>query len=321
MNDFLNEYNRLCADPSRVDNFRKTGEDGIRIFNVLNTNIKTLKTVGEYIDTLYPLTTYNADHKQKIRRLKEFNFRSLDNHSDPRAIIRSDIVICAGRKFSGYDSAFVTLILYLLLLDTGNGSSTTVVRTRDFINDIPTFLKRKLYGYAKQIAVSGPFLNDNIYQEIVVFYGDTRVYKEFIDFVRDYYPDEEAISNLFVSEAAKSNSPISKRLDNFQRSALKKDALYAIIFYSLDQFVRESKMKGLRTGKRIRNADEFLIEYLDYFNNIFDGQIAWLGRLDRGDTIESLKSFINVDLTPDQREEIHKCICNAFDLFVPEEIE
>ncbi len=321
MNDFLNEYNRLCADPSRVDNFRKTGEDGIRIFNVLNTNIKTLKTVGEYIDTIYSLTTYNADHKQKIRRLKEFNFRSLDNHSDPRAIIRSDIVINAGRKFSGYDSAFVTLILYLLLLDTGNGSSTTVVRTRNFINDIPTFLKRKLYGYAKQIAVSGPFLNDNIYQEIVVYYGDTRLYKEFIEFVRDNYPDEEAISNLFVNEAAKPNSPISKRLDNFQRSALKKDALYAIIFYSLDQFVRESKMKGLRTGKKIRSADEFLIDYLEYFNSIFDGQIAWLGRLDRGDTIESLKSFISVDLTPDQREEIHKCVCNAFDLFVPAEIE
>ena len=317
MNDFLNEYNRLCTDPSRVDNFRKTGEKGVRIFNVLNTNIKTLKTVGEYIDTIYSLTTYNAAHKQKIKRLKEFNFRSLDNHSDPRAIVRSEIVIDAGRKFCGYDSAFVTLILYLLLLDTGNGSSTTVVRTRNFINDIPTFLKRKLYGYAKQIAASGPFLNDNIYQEIVVYYGDTRVYKEFIEFVRDNYPDEEAISKLFVNEAAKSNSPITKRLDNFQRSALKKDALYAIIFYSLDQFVRESKMKGLRTGKKIRSADEFLIDYLEYFNSIFFFFFAWLGRLDRGDTIESLKSFISVDLTRDQREEIQRCVCNAFDLFVP----
>lgn len=56
MNDFLNEYNRLCTDPSRVDNFRKTGEKGVRIFNVLNTNIKTLKTVGEYIDTIYSLS-------------------------------------------------------------------------------------------------------------------------------------------------------------------------------------------------------------------------------------------------------------------------
>lgn len=319
MNDFINEYAKLCGDLSRVANFKKTGKDGIRIFNILNTNIKTLKTVGEYIDTVYSLTSYSAEHKQKIRRLKEFNFRSLENHSDPRAITRSDIVIKTGRNFAGYDSAFVTLLLYLLLLDTGSGPSITAIRTRNFIRDIPTFLKRNLYEYARQIAISKSFLNDNIYQEMVVYYGDPAVYKEFIKFVQDFYPDEVTICSVFINAVKDPDSPISQRLANFQESALKKDALYAIIYYSLDQFVCESKMKGLRTGKKIKSANQFLMEYLDYFNNIFEGEIQWLGRVRQRDTIESLKTFINVDLTSDQREEIYRCLCTAFQLFVPED--
>lgn len=320
MNDFTNEYSRLCASPIRAENFIKTGEGGTRIFNVLNTNIKTLETVGEYIDTVYSLTAYDMDHKQKIKRLKDFNFRSIDNHDDPRATTRSDVIKKAGKKFGGYNSAFVTLLLYLLLLDTGAGTlSTAGIRTRDFINDIPIFLKRELYVFAKQIAVSGPFLNDNIYQELVVYYGDNKVYKQFIDFVKDNYPNTGVICEVFLREFSNADSPISKRLANFQKSSLKKDALYAIIFYSLDQFVRINKMNGLRTGKTTKDSDVFLSEYFDFFNDIFDGQLSWLGNLRTGDSVESLKSFIEVDLLPAEREELQQCICNAFNLIVPAE--
>ena len=78
-------------------------------------------------------------------------------------------------------------------------------------------------------------------------------------------------------------------------------------------------MKGLRTGKKIINADTFLLEYLEFFNDIFDGQIAWLGRLRRGDNIDVLSAFIVNDLSSSERDEIHHCICTAFDLFIPED--
>lgn len=317
MNDFLNEYSRLCADSSRVDNFIKTGKDGTRIFNVLNTNIKTLKTLGEYIETAYLLAPYNSVDKQKLKKVTEFNFKSIYNKSDQRANIRSDIVIKAKNKFGGFDNAFVILILYLLLLDTGNGASTTVIRTRNFINSIPIFLKRKLYDYAKEIAASKPFLNDNIYLELVVYYGDAGVYREFIEFIKDNYSNEEEICKNFITEANKTSSPISKRLQNFQQSALKYDALYAVIFYSLDQFVRKSKMKGFRTGKKIINADVFLFEYLEFFNDIFDEKLDWLGTVRQGDSIDTLCDFIKKDLNSTECDEIHGCICSAFDLFVP----
>lgn len=317
MNDFYNEYARLCADSARAEAFRKTGEDGTRIFNILNSNIKALKTVGEYIDTMYSLTAYSAAHKQKIQRVKEFNFRSLDNHSDVRAITRSDIVMLAGKNFGGYDSAFVTLLLYILLLDVGNGKSVTVIRTSKFLNDLPNFLKRNLYTYAMQIANSDPLLNGNIYQEVVVYYGDLKVYKEFLAYISDLYPDEAAISALFRRETADVNSPISKRLHNFQRSALKKDALYAVIFYSLDQYVRRCRMRGFRTGRKVCDAGEFLSGFFDYFDKMFEGALFWLGKIAAGDGIDTLKDFIQTDLNQCQREELYRCIMSAFDLGIP----
>jgi len=318
MNDFINEYNRLCSDAARVEKFKKSGEDGVRIFNVLNSNIKTLKTVGEYIDTLYGLTIYNAAYKQKIRRVREFNFRSLGNHTDVRAITRSDIVILAGKAFGGYGHAFVTLLLYLLLLDVGSGSrSVAAVRTSAFLEELPVFIKRRLYAYAKEIAESGPLPDGNIYQQIVVYYGDQRVYREFLAYISDYYPDEALICALFQEEATRNNSPVSQRLNNFQRSALKKDALYAVIFYSLDQYVRECKMVGLRTGKSIREGTDFLLGYFDYFDNIFEGSLSWLGELRAGENMDTLKDFVRRALDDAQREEICRCIVNAFDLSVP----
>ncbi|NTW70637.1 MAG: hypothetical protein HGA49_00125 [Eubacteriaceae bacterium] len=314
MRSYEEEFNELKLDTSRIDSFKASGEDGTRIFNVLNSNIKTLKTVGEYIDTMYSQTTYDATHKQKNRRVKEFNFRSLDNRTDARAVTRSNIVIAAGTKFGGYDSGFVTLLLYILLLDIGSGKSVTAIRTNQFLNDLPVFIKRNLYLYARKIVASGSLLTDNIYQVIVVFFGDEPLYKAFLEFAKDHYPDEERITELFVREAADPSSPITKRLENFQRSALKKDALYAVIFYSLDQYTRKCKMHGLRTGNKIVRADDFLMGYLNYFNVVFEGALSWLGQISGGDDIDTLKQFIVDDLSEDQRRELYSCIKIAFDL-------
>ena len=51
---YLQEYNDFKNDTSRIQLFKSSGEkDGTRIFTVLNSNIKALKTVGEYIETMY----------------------------------------------------------------------------------------------------------------------------------------------------------------------------------------------------------------------------------------------------------------------------
>ena len=316
---YATEYHTLSLDSHRVEMFRASGKDGRRIFTVLNSNIKSLQTVGEYINTMYSQTTYNATYKQMYERVREFNFRSLENHTDTRAITRSDIVIATGNRFGGYNHAFVTLILYLLLLDVGDNNSETVENAKEFIDSLPIFIKRRLFGYARQIALAerGAFPNDNVYLEMVVLYGDTVLYQEFVQHIKDNYPDEAAITSLFVAEAAIDTSPISKRIKNFQSSALKKDALYTIIFYALDQYVRKCKMKGLRTGKKIVDAEAFLMDFLDFFNNAFAGSLRWLGKINVGEDIETLKDFIATTLTADQKDEIFTCVQNAFGLKIP----
>lgn len=313
------EYNALSHDSHRIERFRASGKDGRRIFSVLNSNIKSLQTVGEYINTMYSQTTYDVAYKQMNERVRAFNFRSVENQTDTRAITRSDIVRTARAQFGGYDHAFVALLLYLLLLDVGDNDSETVKNAKEFIESLPIFIKRRLYEYARQIASAehGAFPNDNVYLEMVVLYGDSNLYQEFIQHLKDNYPDEAAITNLFVAEAAIGTSPISKRIKNFQSSALKKDALYTIIFYALDQYVRKCKMKGLRTGKKIIDAEDFLLGFLDYFNDAFAGSLRWLGKINAGEDIDTLKDFITTTFTVDQKNEIFTCIQNAFGLQVP----
>lgn len=316
---YATEYNTLSLDNHRVEMFKATGKEGRRIFTVLNSNIKSLKTVGEYINTMYSQTTYTPTYKQMNERVRAFNFRSLENHTDARAITRSDIVMTAGAQFGGYDHAFVTLLLYILLLDVGDNNSETVTNAKEFIDSLPIFIKRRLFGYARQIALAerGAFPNDNVYLEMVVLYGDTALYQEFIQHIKKNYPNEVAITNLFVTEATIDTSPISKRIKKFQPSALKKDALYTIIFYALDQFVRKCKMKGFRTGKKIIDAEEFLMGFFDYFNDAFAGSLRWLGKINAGEDIDTLKDFVATVLTVDQKEEIFTCIRNAFGMYVP----
>ena len=318
MNDFINEYKRLCADHSRKEKFKRSGEDGIRLCSILNTNIKSLQTVGTYIETVYDITEYSDVHKQKFTRLEAYNFRSLNNHNDPRAIIRSDIILAA-RKAFGEESAFVALLIYLLILDTGSEETIIADRTRKFIKEMPVFLKRRIYAYAHGIGLSGgQFPSDNILQELVVYYGDQGVYREFVDFIVENYPNEDLICENFRNEIAEADSPISQRIRSFQESAVKKDALYAVFFYSLDQFVRETKLKGLKSGETYMDANEFLIGFFDYFNEMNDGYINIYGNKKQKESIDSLKDFVSNDLSPRQREEIHHCICNVFNLYCPE---
>ena len=315
---YITEYHALSLDSYRIKMFKATGEDGRRIFSVLNSNIKSLKTVGEYVDTMYSQTIYNETYKQMNERVRAFNFRSLANHTDARAIIRSDIVRSAGAQFGGYDHAFVTLILYLLLLDVGDTNSMVVTNAKEFIESLPIFMKRRLFEDARKIAQAGGiFPNDNIYLEMVVLYGDAALFQEFTEHIKENYPDEAEITRLFVAEAAVATSPIAMRIKSFQRSALKKDALYTIIFYALDQYVRKCKMQGIRTGKKIIDAEKFLSEFLDFFNDVFVGSLSWLGKINPGEDIDTLKAFIATTLTIEQKKEIFVCIQNAFGLHLP----
>ncbi len=321
---YIEEYEKLKADKNRAVLFSSTSEQKARrIFKILNANIKTLKTVGEYIKDMYDKTSSNCDTKQKNERIRVFNFRSTENHSDARAITRSDIVMATANEFGGYDHAFSALIIYILLLDTGSDYNIVVSEAKMFIDSLPIFIKRRLFEYAKEIASSKSFLVDNIYQQIVVLYGDRDLYDAFLSFISEKYPNEDEIKDLFESESKNSQSPIYERIYNYQASSLKKEALYTIIFYSLDQYVRECKLNGLRTGKTIIGGVQFLNGFLEYFGNIsdFDESISWLGKIKSGEDIHDLQSFIKNKLSEDQRNEICTCIMKAFELEVPQEEE
>lgn len=152
-----------------------------------------------------------------------------------------------------------------------------------------------------------------------MLYGDKQLYEAFIEYIYEQYPDEKTITDLFDRESKVKTSPIVQRLDNLQRSALKKDGLYTVIYYALDQYVKTQKMRGLRTGNKIVDGKSFLFGFLDYFDDIFEGSFTWLGKMASGEDMENLKDFIENDLTVDQSNEIVISIQNAFHLMLPVE--
>lgn len=66
---YVTEYNTFSSDHHRVEKFESSGKEGRRIFTVLNSNIKSLKTVGEYINTMYSKKEYNSAYKQMNERV------------------------------------------------------------------------------------------------------------------------------------------------------------------------------------------------------------------------------------------------------------
>lgn len=65
------------------------------------------------------------------------------------------------------------------------------------------------------------------------------------------------------------------------------------------------------------DAEAFLVDFLDFLDDAFEGSLKWLGRIKAGEDIETLKDFIATTLTADQRDEIFTCIQNAFGLRMP----
>ena len=341
MSDYLSEYKteyaRLCADPKRAADFITSGKSTRRIFPPYSSNIRTISTICSYAKTMYDIPIYPKTEagKKKVHEknnvTKECRFRSIDNHTDSKAIIRSDILTTVQKKFvsKSKDSvhSFVKLIVYLLLLDIdieGKEPDIVVKCAEAALKEIPRHIKLNLFQYIKDIKIkpNASLKLDNILQLAVIHFGDKELYTVFGEFIHEHYPDKEIISELckFVKqENEDKTSPIYKRRYNHQASALKDEACYLALYFAINKYITQCKLTALRTGKIIVDAKEFLFGMFDSIDTFCEGWYAWLGDIEENQNIETLKSFIETDLSEEQREELYTCIMHAFKLKIPEE--
>lgn len=327
MSAYPAEYELLKHDTERTRKFvTSSRKNGIRSFPVFNTNIKTLATLCNYIEFMYPFDTYpeTESEKQEVHQkasvVKECGFKSMNQDTNPRAVVRSDILAAAWRRYRDYDHAFVVLLVYILLLDMGGVHPYGVAeRAREILRAVPKYIRREIFRSVRQIAASQALTTNNIYQQLIVLYGDRGLFYSFIEFIEENYPNEEKICSLFREELADGTSPIANRVKTSQLSSFKKEAYYLALFYALDEYVSRCKLNGLRSGRTTVNAKDFLFGFLDGLEELCQDSYAWLGKVEDGQDMEDLKEFIEDELTGDQREEIYRCIAGAFALEPPEE--
>ena len=310
------EYNHLKNDSDRCKVFQTTGNQKRRIFTVLNTNIKTIETIGDYINEAQTTTTYNLQsHKHMKERLRVFNFHCWNNKT-LKAQLRTQIVEKARMHFTGNEHMFVKIIVFLLLL--GMEEERFIPNINQFLSSIPKCIKRNLYTHLQNIDPnkSGPLNVDNIYMQLIITYGDEKLYSCFLTHITSNFPDTNAICSLLSRESQTPSSPVAKRIKTHQASSFKKEAWWIWVYYALQQYIQKRKMQGFRTGKSAAKPQAFLLGYVDYLEESFDDLLDLMGGTD-GTTLEDLKAFLVNDLTPTERTELSRSICFGFDISFP----
>ena len=328
MSNFQTEYSNFLDNAQRVSLFKTSSrENGRRTLPFLNTNLKTLGTLCSYIQTMYNIDTYPQDSAgksevhQKNSIINELNFRSIDNKEDQNAITRSNIINKAITYFDkGTEHGFVQFLVYILLLSS-NLDKPSNIRTcaEDFFEKLPKYFFRKIYQYTEDILSDGAFHYNNIFQALIVLYGDKDLFNSFIKDIEDYYPDEDRITKDFNDESLKQGSVIESRLATFQKSAFKKEAAYLCLYYSLNEYILTKKIDSYKTGRKKRNADIFFIEFLEYLENIYPSSYKLFGNVNDESNFNLLKNFVKNNLDETEREQLYKSIALCFNLIEPSE--
>lgn len=320
---FVEEYERLKLDNDRKNAFASSSrERGRRTCSVFNTNIKTLGTYSKYIHNMYGITAYPTDDAgrndvhQKSSIVKEFNFRSIDNHDDNRAMTRSDIIIKAYNTFGDYDNAFVIITLYILLLGEKK-DSVTLQKVLDFWEYIPRRIKRNLNMYVHNIYTNGDYDANNFYQNLVMLYGDEELFNSYIDYLYDNEYNAEEINVVILDEYNDTTTPIGKRISNFQKSSIKKEAYYLFLYFCMKEACIEMKFKYLADCKEFDEGIRFFKNVLVYMDKEPDMNWGYFGKIDQGQNLEMYKQFLD-DLTVSEKDEFIICFSNAFNISIKE---
>lgn len=326
MSNFQNEYSSFLEDRQRVTSFKTSSrENGRRTLPFFNTNLKTLGTLCSYIQTMYSIDTYpqDTDGKKEVHQknsiINELNFRSIDNKDDQNAITRSNIINKAIAYFDrGTEHGFVQFLVYILLLSSNLNESTNIRScAEEFFEKLPKYFFRKIYKYTDDILSDGAFHYNNVFQALIVLYGDKGLFNSFIKDIEDYYPDEDRITKDFNDESLKQGSIIESRLATFQKSSFKKEAAYLCLYYSLQEFILRKRLDSYITGNKKRNANSFFIEFLEYLEKTYPSSYKLFGNVSDESNFNLLKNFITNNLDDVEREELYKSIALCFNLIEP----
>lgn len=299
---FKNRINTIKSSSEAIMEFKSSAVNATsckRVYNILNSNIKTINTYSKYINDISE--NPNADHHQKYQILRQL-LAYYDGNEQPqftddekvRITIRKSILQKAYNQFNDKSSFSRTFITFILALKSGynlyNGTQYLLdTLPEDLIDNYDHYLAEVLNN--TEVSISNPVFG------IYVLYSDPELLDYYIDLFSE---DDSSFENTI--KLVENDSLFDDRIKNCQKSALRVEAL----LFSLYLMISNLSIDGLDYDdvieKLISELNKKLINLsFEKLNTIFSKY--------ESKELFQLKSFLK-SLSYDEKREILLCLGN-----------
>jgi len=298
LNLLKNRVNEIKASSALQNSFTSTSiQDGNkkRVYNILNTNIKTINTYSKYLSDIYDDPT--GDHHQSYAILRQLRvyFDSRDNLSSTQKdeiSVRRDILLRIYREFPKRSSFVRTFLTFILALKSG---FNLFDGTQYLLDSIPTDLITNYDNYLKEVLNDTSVSVSNPVFGIYVLYSDP----DLLDCYLDLYTEDPANFEKNTS-FLDSISFINKRIENCQKSGLRTECL----LFSLYLMISGLKIENLSYDDIVDILVSSLEEKL---NNLDLEQVKLFDY--KPDDLKTLNDIL-LDFNEKEKEEILSCLGN-----------
>lgn len=299
IDEFKNRLSSIEASEEETKSFTSTAiqaDNKKRVYNLLNTNIKTINTYSKYLKDIEdnPL----EDHHQKYAILRQLNvYRDIDDSLSSDEIqrfdVRKSILLKAYSRFPEKSSFIRTFITFLLALKSGYNLFDG---TEYLLDSLPDSLISSYDNYLKQV-INDPNVDiTNPVFGLYVVYSDPELFDLYVDLFSE---NNSLFSSAIIPYV--NNALLQKRITNCQKSALRTESL----LFSLYLLISGLEIDGFDYDKVINTLCLSLEEKI---KNIDLNEHNRLFYYKKGE-INSFKCFLEA-LSINEKNEILSCLGN-----------
>lgn len=287
---FKNRLNILSSSPDLSREFTSTSRINKRVYQILNTNIKTLNTYYKYYNDIY--NNIGTDHHQKYKVCRDLRVYS-DDKTDSEISIRANMLLKIGTVFPDQSSFLKTLFIFTLGL---RSNYNLLSGSQYLIDSLPDKVLNNFDEYLRILLTSDNISLSNPSYGVFVFYSDPQLLDLYLDI---YNSDEMEFNEFMKNEIDNQYEIVKKRISSLQSSAIKIEAL----LFSLFRVVLELDSTTLIYEELV---DQFMNLVSDKLRVLDSDNFTRILSYQPGE-LQVFKDFL-ISFDVNEREEFVKCI-------------
>lgn len=299
MSEFSEKYLEIEANTKLRSDFTSNAvNQDRRIYQLWNSNIKTLNTYYKYLNDILTKPNEDNHHKYRILEMLKLYSKKQNEHIKYRQSIASKVF----QTEFGDNTYFLDLVMFFLSLD----SKYPVIKGSEFIMDsLPNDVFARYDLYLKKLIEKKDRKNKdkilNPLYGILVMYSN----KELMDLYLDEYPFSQEIIDFLRNRVNDPKSMLSKRIHDCQPGSFINEAKFFGYYFTLCE-INLSNIKGYdNIIDLILKEYKKFIEYIDpnsTTNNDWNKFKDLLVNLSESEKKELLYSIGNISVGKDTFE-------------------